>query len=183
MNANLTDYQKKYEQEILPMLGGSLGIKNPMATPRLKKIVINVGLKEALTDKKTLENYSRDIAQIAGQKPVVTRAKKSIASFKLREDDPIGLTVTLRGKRMLDFFQKLVTIVLPRVRDFRGVPRKSFDQKGNYTLGIREHIVFPEIDVSEIDKVRGLEINIVTSAKNRKEATVLLETLGMPFTK
>jgi large subunit ribosomal protein L5 len=183
MNSNFSDYQRKYKEEILPEVAKKLGIKNPWTTPRLVKIVINVGLKEALTDKKVLENYSAEIAQIAGQKAVITKAKKSISSFKLREGDPIGLMVTLRGKRMLEFFQKLVSIVLPRVRDFRGVSRKSFDQKGNYTLGIREHIVFPEIDVSKIDKVRGLEISIITSAKNQKEAAELLEVLGMPFAK
>jgi len=180
---SLNDYQKKYQQELLPKVGEKLGIKNPMAVPRLKKIVINVGLKEALTDKKLLESYGAQIAQIAGQKPVITKAKKSIATFKLREGDSIGLMVTLRGKRMLDFFHRLVTIVLPRVRDFRGVGRESFDQKGNYTLGIREHIVFPEIDVSKIDKVRGLEISIITTAKDNKEGAALLEILGMPFRK
>lgn len=179
----MINFQKRYQQELLPKVAQKLGIKNPMAIPRLKKIAINVGLKEALTDKKVLENYASQIGDISGQKPVVTKAKKSIASFKLREGDAVGLMVTLRGKRMMDFFQRLVTIVFPRVRDFRGVPKNSFDQKGNYTFGIKEHIVFPEIDISRIDKVRGLEISIVTSAGNKERAITLLEVLGMPFVK
>lgn len=182
MKQQLTQYQQQYNKTIIEV-AKKLGIKNHMAAPKLTKIVINVGLKEALTDKKVLESYGKELMLITGQKPVITKAKKSIATFKLREGDSVGLKITLRGKRMLDFYQKLVNIALARVRDFRGVSRESFDQNGNYTLGIKEHIVFIEIDVSKIDKVRGLEICINTKARNKEDARVLLEALGMPFTK
>ena len=156
---------------------------NIMAKPKLEKIVINIGLKEAIADKKVLEKASEQLGIIAGQKPVVTIAKKAIATFKLREGDEIGLKVTLRGKKARDFFTKLVAIVLPRVRDFRGLSTKSFDGSGNFSLGFKEQIVFPEIDYGKIDRIRGLEITICTTAKNDKEGEALLRELGMPFKK
>jgi len=176
----MTDFKKTY-QKLIPELEKTLGVKNPMAVPKILKIVINVGLKEALTDKKVIEVFSGQLALITGQKPAVTKAKKSISAFKLRAGDKIGLKVTLRGRRMYDFFERLVSIVLPRVRDFHGVLRESFDDQGNFSLGLKEQIVFPEIDPATIDKIRGLEITIVTTAKNAKEGTILLEKLGMPF--
>lgn len=154
-----------------------------MWEPKITKVVLNIGLKEAVHDKGVLEKASEQLAAIAGQKPKVTRAKISIANFKVREGDPVGLTVTLRRKRMQDFVTKLITIVLPRVRDFHGVPGTSFDKKGNYTLGFTEQIVFPEIDYAKIDKIRGLEVTLVTSATNPEQARKLLELLGMPFKK
>ena len=156
---------------------------NIMEKPRLIKIVVNIGTKEAMTDKKILDIVSADLAAITGQKPAVRLAKKSIANFKLREGQPVGVAVTLRSRKMIDFFEKLVTIALPRVRDFHGVPVSGFDGRGNYTLGIREQIVFPEIDYGKIDKIRGLEITIVTTARNDKEGMALLKALGMPFAK
>ncbi len=154
-----------------------------MWEPKITKVVLNIGLKEAVHDKGVLEKASEQLAAIAGQKPKVTRAKISIANFKVREGDPVGLTVTLRRKRMQDFVTKLITIVLPRVRDFHGVPGTAFDKKGNYTLGFTEQIVFPEIDYAKIDKIRGLEVTLVTSATNPEQARKLLELLGMPFKK
>ena len=168
---------------MIPKLQKELGLTNPMACPRLTKIVINVGVKEALDDKKVLDKVVEELTLITGQKPMIRNAKKSIAAFKLREGQPVGVSVTLRGTKMYDFFQKLVEIVLPRVRDFHGVPLKSFDGNGNYTLGFKEQIVFPEIDYGKIDKIRGLEAVIVTSAKNDEEGMVLLKELGMPFGK
>ncbi len=156
-------------------------MENIFAKPKLKKIVISMGLKEALVDKKILETMSLELAQITGQKPVVTKARKAIAAFKLREGDPMGLMVTLRGKRMLDFWQKLTKIVLPRVRDFKGVSLKGFDGRGNYTLGIAEMIIFPEVDYTKIEKQKGLEITVVTSAGNNEEGKKLLTEMGMPF--
>jgi len=157
--------------------------KSPMQVPRLEKIVINLGLGEAIQNIKILESASAELAAITGQKPVVTRAKRSIAAFKLREGMPIGCMVTLRKHRMYDFFDKLVNVVLPRVRDFRGVSDKSFDGRGNYTLGIREQIIFPEIDYDKIDKIKGMNITIVTSAPTDAEGKSLLAMLGMPFRK
>lgn len=154
---------------------------NPLAKPKLKKIILNVGLKEAMVDKKALDSMSEQLKQITGQKPMTTYARKAIAAFKLRKGEPIGLKVTLRSKRMNDFLQKLVAIVLPRVRDFKGIPESGFDGKGNYTLGINEIIIFPEIDYAKIDKIRGLELTLVTTAKDNKEARSLLEEFGMPF--
>ncbi len=156
---------------------------NNLAQPRISKIVLNIGLKEAAHDKGVLDRVTEQLATIAGQKPKVTRARLSIANFKLRAGDPVGLTVTLRGKRMQDFFTKLVQIVLPRVRDFQGVPTTAFDKKGNYTLGLSEQIVFPEIDYAKIDKIRGLEITVVTTAGNPATAQDYLAALGMPFKK
>ena len=163
-----------------------LGIKNPMAVPTLLKIVVNMGVRDALDDKKNMEKVNVVLAQITGQKPKVTVAKKAISGFKLREGDQIGLVATLRGKKMQDFFTRLVTIVLPRFRDFHGVRKGSFDGHGNYTLGLLESTVFPEIDPGKVDLPaggQGLEISIVTSAKNDKEGYALLEALGMPFSK
>lgn len=171
----------KYLTEMVPELKARLGYTNAMQLPRLEKIVISIGLGEAIQNPKALEAVERDLTTISGQHPVITRAKKSIASFKLRTGMPIGMMVTLRGKRMYDFFDKLVNIVLPRFRDFRGIPRDSFDGQGNYNLGIKEQIVFPEIDYSKVDKVRGLQVTIVTTAKDDDEARSLLELMGMPF--
>ncbi len=172
----------KYLKEIKPELQKMLKT-NIMAVPQLKKIVINVGLGEALTDHKVLDRVSEQLKAITGQKPKVNRAKVSISSFKLRAGDAVGLMVTLRGRRMYDFFEKLVRIVLPRVRDFRGVKLSGFDGRGNYNLGLREQIVFPEIEYDKIDKVRGMEITLVTSATDDKAAKILLEKLGLPFEK
>jgi large subunit ribosomal protein L5 len=160
-----------------------LKIKNPMAVPHLKKIVVNVGVKDAIQDKKNIERMEKALAIITGQKAKITRAKKAIATFKLRQGDAIGLVVTLRGKRMRDFFDKVVKIVLPRIRDFRGVSRKSFDGHGNYTLGLHEYSVFPEIDPASVDRLQGMEIIFVTTAGDNEKGIALLEALGMPFTK
>lgn len=173
----------KFNSKIAKELQKELEIKNFLATPKLKKIVVNIGVKDALADKKNVENSVAILTQITGQKPKVTAAKKSIATFKLREGDKIGAAVTLRGKRMYDFYEKLVSIVLPRLRDFRGVPVKSFDGRGNYSLGFSEPIVFSEIDPSKLERAQGLEITIVTSAKTDKEGMALLKALGMPFQK
>ena len=173
--------QEKYLTEIVPMLKERLGYSNPMRLPRLDKIVVSIGLGEAIQNPKVLEAAERDLASISGQHPVITRAKKSIAAFKLREGMPIGLMVTVRGKRMYKFFSKLVDVVLPRFRDFRGVSMDSFDSQGNYSLGIKEQLVFPEIDYDKVDKVRGLQVTIVTTAPNNEEARCLLELMGMPF--
>jgi len=175
--------REKYKKEIVPSLMKAYGYKNIMQVPRLDKIAINIGLGEAIKDAKALEAAERDLTAISGQHPVTTRAKKSIASFRLRTGMPIGLKVTLRGERMYDFFDKLVNAVLPRIREFHGVPRDSFDGHGNYTLGLKEQIVFPEIDYDKIDKVRGLEVSIITTAKTDEEGRYLLESLGMPFAK
>ncbi len=173
----------RYNTKIKGDLQKELGIKNPLAVPMLKKIVVNMGVKDALADKKNVEVAVGVLGQVTGQKPKVTKAKKSIATFKLREGDKIGAVVTLRGKRMYDFYGKLVGIVLPRLRDFRGVPINSFDGRGNYSLGFSESTVFPEIDISKVERIQGLEITIVTSAKDDKEGESLLRALGMPFVK
>jgi len=175
--------QDKFKNEIAKSLQNQLGIKNTNAVPALSKIVVNMGVKDALVDKKNVEKGSEILAQITGQKPRVMKARKSIAAFKLREGDEVGLMVTLRGKRMYDFFQKLVTIVFPRLRDFHGVRKESFDGRGNYTLGFSESTVFPEIDPSKVDKIQGLEISIVTTAKDNSRGYELLKALGMPFAK
>ncbi len=173
-----------YIKDVRPKIMDEFGIKNVMAVPKITKVVINIGLKEALSDKGVLEKAKSQLTEIGGQLPKITRAKKSIANFKLREGDPVGLTVTLRGKRMDDFLTKLFTIVLPRVRDFQGVPSTSFDKSGNYTLGFSEQIVFPEIDYSKIDKIRGLEITLVIkNSQGAGRSKRLLELLGMPFRK
>ena len=173
--------EEKYATEVAPRLKTVLGYDNAMRLPRLKKIVLNIGLGEATQEAKALEAAEKDLATISGQHPVTTRAKKSISAFKLRAGVPIGMMVTLRGKRMYDFFDKLVNIVLPRFRDFRGVSRDSFDGRGNYTLGMKEQIVFPEIDYDKVDKTRGMDVIIVTSAKTDEEARELLRLMGLPF--
>ncbi len=173
--------QERYTTEVIPQLKTRLGYSNAMQLPKLQKIVLSIGLGEAIQDAKALEAATRDLSTISGQQPVTTRAKKPIASFKLRAGMPIGTMVTLRGKRMYDFFDKLVSIVLPRFRDFRGVSPDSFDGRGNYNLGIREQAVFSEIDYDKIDKIRGLEVTIVTTAKNDNEGRALLELMGVPF--
>jgi len=170
-----------YEKEIVPQLMETFKYKNVMQVPRLKKVVLNMGLGEAIHNIKILDAAVEELKMIAGQKPVVTRAKRSIAAFKLREGMPIGCTVTLRRQRMYDFLNKLVNIALARVRDFRGVSAKAFDRHGNYTLGIREHIIFPEIDYDKIEKIKGLNVTVVTTAKTDEEARALLKMLGMPF--
>jgi len=175
--------KERYRKEIIPNLMRLYGYKNIMQVPRLDKVVLNIGLGEAIQNAKALEAAERDLAAISGQHPVTTRAKKSIASFRLRAGMPIGLKVTLRGERMYDFFDKLVNAVLPRMREFQGVSPNSFDGSGNYTLGIKEQTIFPEVDYDKIDKVRGLEVSIITTAKADEEGRHLLELLGMPFTK
>lgn len=174
---------EKYQKEIVPELQKEMGVKSVMAVPRIIKVVINVGLKEAKDDKKVLDFVSAQLAVITGQKAKVCHAKKSIAGFKLGKGQPIGMMVTLRGKRAFAFLEKLFAIVLPRVRDFNGVSLDSFDGSGNYNTGINEQIVFPEIDFGKIDRTRGLEITIVTNAKNDEKAKILLAKLGMPFKK
>jgi len=175
--------KERYRKEVIPNLMELYGYKNIMQVPRLDKIVLNIGLGEAIQNAKALEAAEKDLTAISGQHPVVTRAKKSIASFRLRSGMPIGLKVTLRGERMYDFFDKLVNAVLSRVREFQGVPRNSFDGWGNYTLGLKEQIIFPEVDYDMIDRVRGLEVSIITTAKTDDEGRHLLEALGMPFSR
>ncbi len=177
----MSPLKEKYRKEVIPNLMSRYGYKNIMQVPRLEKVVLNMGLGEAVQNTKALEAAERDLMAISGQHPVITRARKSIASFRLKAGMPIGLKVTLRGERMYDFFDKLVNIVLPRIREFRGVSPNSFDGRGNYTLGLKEQIVFPEVDYSKIDKVRGLEVSIVTTANTDEEGKYLLELLGMPF--
>lgn len=175
--------REKYRKEIAPALMKEFGFKNVMQVPNLEKIVVNIGMGEALDNPKSLEAANADLMKITGQRPVNTKSKKSIANFKLRENKIIGTKVTLRGERMWALFDRLVNIALPRVRDFRGVSNKSFDGRGNYTLGLREQLIFPEIDYDSIDKVRGMEITFVTSAPNDEQAMSLLKHLGMPFRK
>jgi large subunit ribosomal protein L5 len=172
-----------YSKEVRKKIQDEFGIKNPMAVPKIEKVVLNMGVGEAIQNAKVLDAAVEELAQITGQKPVITKAKKSIASFKLREGQSIGTRVTLRGEKMYEFLDRLINIALPRVRDFRGVPTKSFDGRGNYTLGIRDHLIFPEIDVAKVDKARGMNITIVTSAKNDEQARFLLREMGMPFGK
>src|SRR6266536_2888008 len=171
----------RYQKEIAPSIAKEFGIKNPMAIPRLEKIGVNMGMGEAIANAKVLDTAVEELKAIAGQKPVITRAKKSIASFKLRQGMPIGVMVTLRGEQMYEFFDRFVSIALPRVRDFRGVSPKAFDGRGNYTIGIREQLIFPEIDFNKVDKLRGMNISIVTTAHNDDQARALLKGLGMPF--
>ena len=173
--------KERYQKEIAPAIAKEFAIENPMAIPRLEKIVINMGLGEAIANAKIVDTGADEIRAITGQKPVTTRAKKSIASFKLRQGMPIGTMVTLRGDRMYEFLDRLVSVALPRVRDFRGVSPKAFDGRGNYTLGIRDQLIFPEIDFNKVDKTRGLNISIVTTARDDEQARALLKALGMPF--
>ncbi|MDC0207647.1 50S ribosomal protein L5 [Pseudomonadota bacterium] len=175
--------KETFNKELLPQLKEKLGIDNVMAVPKLTKVVINMGVGEALTDKKHLESAVNDLELIAGQKAVITKAKKSVASFKLREGWPVGCKVTLRGDRMYDFIERLVNIAIPRERDFRGLNPKSFDGQGNYSMGIKEQIIFPEINYDNIDKIRGMDICINTSASNMEDAKALLEVLNFPFKK
>ena len=173
--------RSRFEKEVAVALMKELELKNPMAVPRLNKIVVNMGLGEATQNAKLIDPAVNELGQITGQKPVVTRAKKSIAAFKVREGMPIGAMVTLRGDRMYEFFDRLVSIVLPRVRDFRGVSTKSFDGRGNYTLGLHDQLIFPEIDYSKVDKQKGMNVTIVTTARSDDQARSLLKHLGMPF--
>ena len=179
MAARLRD---RYAKEVAPSLRKEFGIDNVMAVPRVEKIVLNMGLGEAVANPKMLDGAAEELTAIAGQKAIVTKAKKSIATYKLRTGMPIGARVTLRGDRMWEFLDRLINIALPRVRDFRGVPTRSFDGRGNYTLSIRDHLIFPEIDPVKVDKSKGMNITIVTTAKNDDQARVLLRELGMPFT-
>jgi large subunit ribosomal protein L5 len=173
--------KERYQKEIAPAISKEFGIENPMAIPKLEKIVINMGMGEAIANSKILDTAADELRAIVGQKPVITKAKKSIASFKLRQGMPIGVMVTLRGDRMYEFLDRLITVALPRVRDFRGVSPRAFDGRGNYTLGIREQLIFPEIDFNKVDKTRGMNISIVTTARNDEQARALLKSLGMPF--
>ena len=173
--------KETYAKEVRKKLADEFKIKNPMALPKIEKVVINMGVGVAIQNAKLLDTASEELSTISGQKPVITRAKKSIASFKLREGQAIGTMVTLRGDKMYEFLDRLINIALPRVRDFRGVPTRSFDGRGNYTLGIRDHVIFPEIDPGKIDKSKGMNITIVTTAKNDEQARFLLKEMGMPF--
>ncbi|HKB80669.1 MAG TPA: 50S ribosomal protein L5 [Thermoanaerobaculia bacterium] len=173
--------KERYTKEVRKKIQDEFGIRNVMAVPKIDKIVLNMGIGEAIQNMKVLDNAADELAQITGQKPVITRARKSIASFKLRAGVPIGTMVTLRGEKMYEFLDRLINVALPRVRDFRGVPAKAFDGRGNYTIGIRDHFIFPEIDVSRVDKSKGMNITIVTTAKNDEQARFLLKELGMPF--
>src|SRR5213080_858791 len=173
--------KSRFRQEIAPVLMKEFDFKNPMAVPHLNKIVVNMGVGEATQNAKVLDPASNELGLITGQKPVITRAKKSIAAFKVREGQPIGAMVTLRGDRMYEFFDRLVNVVLPRVRDFRGVSMKSFDGRGNYTLGLHDQLIFPEIDYAKVDKLKGMNVTIVTTARSDDQGRALLRHLGMPF--
>ncbi len=173
--------KQRFQKEVAPALMKELEVSNPMAVPRLHKIVINMGVGEATQNAKVLDPAVNELGQITGQKPVVTRARKSIAAFKVRENMPIGAMVTLRGDRMYEFFDRLVNVALPRVRDFRGVSTKSFDGRGNYTIGLRDQLIFPEIDYAKVEKLKGMNVTIVTTAHDDNQARTLLRHLGMPF--
>ena len=173
--------KQRYRDEVVPALSKEFGYQNPMQVPRVQKIVVNIGLGEALTNAKALDAAVGDLATLTGQKPIVTKARRSIAQFRLRTGNPIGAKVTLRGERMWDFLERLITLALPRLRDFRGIPARSFDGRGNYSLGLREQLAFPEIDYDRVDRLRGLEVSIVTTARSDEESKRLLELLGMPF--
>jgi large subunit ribosomal protein L5 len=177
----MSQLKQFYQEEVAPKLTETFGYKNVMQVPALKKVVLNMGLGEAIQNIKLLDSAVEELKVISGQKPVITRAKRSIAAFKLREGMPIGCMVTVRREKMYDFFSKLVNIALPRVRDFRGISGKAFDGRGNYSLGIKEQLIFPEIDYDKIDKIKGLNITIVTSAKTDEEGKLLLKLMGMPF--
>ncbi|SFC47444.1 large subunit ribosomal protein L5 [Marinospirillum celere] len=172
-----------YQDEVAAKLKDELGLKNVMEVPRITKITLNMGVGEALSDKKLMENAVADLEKLSGQKPVVTKARKSIAGFKVREGWPIGCKVTLRHERMWEFLDRLVDVAIPRIRDFRGLSPKSFDGRGNYSMGVREQIIFPEIDYDKVDRVRGLDVTITTSARNNDEGRALLTALGFPFKK
>jgi large subunit ribosomal protein L5 len=173
--------KERYREEVVPALVKEFGYQNVMQVPRLQKIVVNIGLGEALQNPKALDSASEDVAAITGQKPVITRAKRSIANFKLRTGMPIGVTVTLRGDRMYELLDRMVNAALPRIRDFQGVSPDSFDGRGNYSLGIKEQMIFPELDYDKIDRIRGLQFTMVTSARSDEEGKRLLELMGMPF--
>jgi large subunit ribosomal protein L5 len=173
--------RERYKQDVVPALSKQFEYRNPMQVPRLSKIVVNIGLGEALTNAKAIDAAVGDLALITGQRPIVTKAKRSIAQFRLRTGNPVGAKVTLRGERMWDFLERLTALALPRIRDFRGVPSRSFDGRGNFSLGFREQLAFPEIDYDKVDRLRGLEVSIVTTAKTDEESKRLLELLGMPF--
>jgi len=175
--------QEKFNNEVVPALGKAFELKNIMQVPRIEKVVVNIGMGEAMDNPKALESAVSDLTIITGQKPVMTKAKKSIANFKLREGRLIGTKVTLRGDRMWAFLDRLMSTALPRVRDFRGVSANAFDGRGNYTLGLRDQLIFPEIEYDKIDKLRGMEVTIVTTARNDNQARVMLQLLGMPFSK
>ena len=172
-----------YKQEVIPALNQQFGYANPMQVPKIQKITLNMGVGEAIGDKKQLDNAVADLQKLSGQKPLVTVARKSVAGFKIREGFPIGCKVTLRGERMWDFFDRLVQIAIPRVRDFRGLSPKSFDGRGNYSMGVREQIIFPEIEYDKVDKIRGLDITITTSAETDEEGRALLSAFSFPFKK
>ena len=178
--AKLHDY---YRDQVVNELKNKFGYKSVMQVPRIEKITLNMGVGEALTDKKLLDNAVADLAAISGQKPLVTKARKSVAGFKIRQGYPIGCKVTLRGERMWEFFERLITIAVPRIRDFRGLSAKSFDGRGNYSMGVREQIIFPEIDYDKVDRVRGLDITITTTAKNDEEGQALLAAFNFPIRK
>ncbi len=177
----MSQLRKRYEETAVPKLTETFGFKNSMEVPRLEKIVLNMGLGKAIQNIKLIDTAAEELKMIAGQQPVVTRAKRSIAAFKLRAGMPIGVMVTLRRKRMYDFLQKLINVALPRVRDFKGISGKAFDGEGNYSLGIKEHIIFPEIDYDKIDEIKGMNVSIVTTAKTNEQGKELLRLLGMPF--
>jgi large subunit ribosomal protein L5 len=181
--ADTNNQETFFTKEATAKMQKALGIKNVMALPRLTKIVVNMGVKDAVGDKKLIEKMGKNLEIVTGQKPKVTRAKKAIAGFKLRQGDAIGLVITMRGKRMYSFYDKIVKVVLPRIKDFRGVRRTSFDAQGNYTLGLHEYSVFPEIDPGSVERLQGMEIVFATSARTKEEGLALLEALGMPFTK
>lgn len=173
--------KEKYKSEIAPAIAKEFGIENVMAIPKLEKIVVNMGVGEAIANSKVLDTAAEEMQTIVGQKPVITKAKKSIAAFKLRQGMSIGVMATLRGERMYEFLDRLISVALPRVRDFRGISPKAFDGRGNYTLGIKEQLIFPEIDFNKVDKTRGMNISIVTTAQNDEHSRALLKALGMPF--
>ena len=173
--------KERYQKDVAPQIAKEFSIGNPMAVPRVEKVVINMGMGEAIANAKILDTAADELRSITGQKPVITKAKKSIASFKLRQGMPIGVVVTLRGDRMYEFLDRLVSVALPRVRDFRGVSPKAFDGRGNYTIGIREQLIFPEIDYSKVDKTKGMNISITTTARTDAEGLALLRQMGMPF--
>jgi len=181
----MSDYQprliKKYKEEVVPQLMKDFTLQNIMQVPKLERIVVNMGLGEAVQNAKIVESATEELAAITGRKPVVTRAKKSIASFKLREGMPIGAMVTLRGEQMYDFLDRLISVALPRTRDFKGISPKAFDGRGNYTLGVREQIIFPEINYDKIDRIKGMNITFVTTAETDEQGRALLKSLGMPF--
>ena len=175
--------KEQYRDEFLPALQKEFSYTNVMQVPRLTKVVLNIGLGEALQNAQALDTAAKDLAAITGQKPMITRAKKSIANFKVREGNPIGITVTLRGDRMYEFLDRLVNAALPRIRDFRGVPADAFDGRGNYSLGLREQIIFPEIEYDKVDRIRGMQITVVTTARTDEEGKRLLQLFGMPFSR